>query len=94
MFLAFGADQVIDRNAHLVEALGAESIDVVIDLVAGDKWSEFLDVLKSGGRYAVDGAIAGPIVSLDVRTLYLKNLSFFGCTFQEDIVFKNLVNLN
>jgi len=31
-----------------------------------------LEVLKKGGRYAVAGAIAGPIVELDVRTLYLK----------------------
>ncbi len=38
------------------------------------------------------GAIAGPLVQLDVRTLYLKDLTFFGCTFQEDIVFKNLIN--
>ena len=48
--------------------------------------------MRRGGRYAVAGAIAGPIVELDVRTLYLKDLSFFGCTFQEDIVFENLVS--
>ena len=51
-----------------------------------------MDVLKRGGRYAVAGAIAGPIVELDVRTLYLKDLTFFGCTFQEDVVFENLVS--
>jgi NADPH:quinone reductase-like Zn-dependent oxidoreductase len=48
--------------------------------------------LRRGGRYAVSGAIAGPIVELDVRTLYLKDLAFFGCTFQDDIVFENLVS--
>jgi NADPH:quinone reductase-like Zn-dependent oxidoreductase len=48
--------------------------------------------LKKGGRYAVAGAIAGPIVELDVRTLYLKDLSFFGCTFQDEVVFPNLVS--
>jgi NADPH:quinone reductase-like Zn-dependent oxidoreductase len=31
-------------------------------------------------------------VTLDVRTLYLKDLTFFGCTFQEDLVFENLVS--
>ena len=36
-----------------------------------------LEVLKRGGRYVTAGAIAGPIVELDVRTLYLKDLSFF-----------------
>ena len=31
------------------------------------------------------------MVDFDVRTLYLKDLSFFGCTFQDDVVFENLV---
>ena len=38
------------------------------------------------------GATAGPIVELDLRTLYLKDLSLFGCTFQDDLVFENLVS--
>lgn len=90
--LAIGADKVIDRNSDFVEELGADSVDVVIDLVAGEKWPSMLDALKRGGRYATAGAIAGPIVELDVRTLYLKDLTLIGCTFQEEVVFKNLVS--
>jgi NADPH:quinone reductase-like Zn-dependent oxidoreductase len=90
--LAIGADRVIDRNADFVAEIGKDSIDVVVDLVAGDKWPSLLDVLKRGGRYATAGAIAGPMVELDVRTLYLKDLTLIGCTFQEEIVFKNLVS--
>ena len=86
-----GAHRVIDRNADLVAELGPDSVDVVIDLVAGRGWPALLDLLRRGGRYACAGAIAGPVVELDLRTLYLKDLSFFGCTFQEDIVFGNLV---
>mgnify|MGYP001815208253 CR=1 FL=1 len=86
-----GADEVIDRNTDLVEVLGSDSVDVVVDLVAGDGWPLLLDVLKRGGRYVTAGAIAGPLVELDVRTLYLKDLTLIGCTFQEDIVFENLV---
>jgi len=88
---ALGADVVIDRNADLVAAVGANSIDVVLDLVAGDCWPALLEVLKRGGRYATAGAIAGPLVELDVRTLYLKDLTLLGCTFQDDVVFENLV---
>ncbi|UCH42049.1 MAG: alcohol dehydrogenase family protein [Gammaproteobacteria bacterium] len=88
---ALGADRVIDRNADLVEALGRDSVDVVVDLVAGDAWPQLLDVLRRGGRYVTAGAIAGPLVELDVRTLYLKDLTLIGCTFQEDVVFENLV---
>ncbi|KAH0365791.1 NAD(P)-binding protein, partial [Aureobasidium melanogenum] len=90
--LALGADRVLARGSPLVEHLGKDVIDVVLDLVAGSVFPELLDVLKKGGRYAVAGAIAGPIVKLDVRTLYLKDLSFFGCTFQEDEVFTNLIS--
>lgn len=90
--LAAGADRVVDRGADLVTEIGANSIDVVIDLVAGDGWPVLLEVLTVGGRYATAGAIAGPLVELDVRTLYLKDLTFFGCTFQDDEVFENLVS--
>ncbi|APW65309.1 MULTISPECIES: alcohol dehydrogenase family protein [Arcobacteraceae] len=89
--LALGASKVISRDDNLVEVLGENSVTVVIDLVAGKKWNEFLDVLKPHGRYAVSGAIAGPIVELDLRTLYLKDLSFFGCTILEKEVFPNLI---
>ena len=86
-----GAERTIDRDCRLVDALGRDSIDVIVDLVAGPKWTELLDVLRPGGRYAVAGAIGGPMVELDVRTLYLKDLSFFGCTVLEPEVFANLV---
>ncbi len=64
---------------------------MVIDLVAGKQWPQLLDILMPGGRYAVSGAIGGAIVELDVRTLYLKDLSFYGCTVLEPDVFPNLV---
>ena len=57
---AIGADEVVDRGADLVAAVGRDSIDAVIDLVAGPAWPGLLDVLRRGGRYATAGAIAGP----------------------------------
>lgn len=89
--LALGADEVILRDDNLVEVLGENSIDVVVDLVAGKQWQQFLQILMPGGRYAVSGAIGGHLVELDVRTLYLKDLSFFGCTVLAPDVFHNLV---
>jgi NADPH:quinone reductase-like Zn-dependent oxidoreductase len=89
---ALGADRVIPRGESLIGALGRNAVDVVVDLVAGPQWPELGEVLRRGGRYAVAGAIAGPIVELDVRTLYLKDLTFLGCTFQDDQVFKNLIS--
>ncbi len=85
-----GADRTIARDGALDESDG---VDVVVDLVAGSRWAEYLSMLRPGGRYGVSGAIGGPIVELDVRTLYLKDLSFFGCTVLEPEVFPNLVRL-
>jgi NADPH:quinone reductase-like Zn-dependent oxidoreductase len=90
--MALGADRVIGRGDDIAHSLGRDSIDCVLDLVAGPQWPALLEVLKRGGRYAVAGAIAGPMVELDLRTLYLKDLSFFGCTFQDDAIFQSLVN--
>ena len=84
-----GARATLGRDADYARELGAGSVDVVVDLVAGDSWPQLLDVLRPGGRYAVSGAIGGPIVELDVRTLYLKDLSLFGCTVLEPEVVRH-----
>ena len=86
-----GADETISRETDLTVVPGLNSVDVVIDLVAGEKWPQYLEALRPGGRYAVAGAIAGPLVELDVRTLYLKDLSLIGCTVLEPEVFNNLI---
>jgi NADPH:quinone reductase-like Zn-dependent oxidoreductase len=87
-----GANEIVARKSNLIKELGKNKYDVVIDLVAGENWNQLIEILKPGGRYATSGAIAGPIVSLDVRTLYLKDLTFYGCTYQPTEVFKNLIS--
>jgi NADPH:quinone reductase-like Zn-dependent oxidoreductase len=86
-----GAEQVVSRNTDLVSAFGREHFDVTIDVVGGNTFPALLDCLRRGGRYAGAGAIAGPIVSLDLRKLYLKELQLIGCTILNADVFQNLV---
>ena len=86
-----GADRIVARGENLVQALGSESMDVVIDNVAGESFGQMTEILKRGGRYASSGAIAGPIVSLDMRNLYLKDLTLIGCTGWDEPVFTNLI---
>jgi hypothetical protein len=45
------------------------------------------EVLRRGSRYEVAGAIAGPLVTVDLRTLYLKDLRLLGCTIAEPEIF-------
>ena len=91
-----GAHRYIERGHPLRESLAEDSLDVVIDLVGGDitnggEWMDLLRVLRRGGRYAVSGAIGGPIVSLDLRQLYLQDLVFYGCTAQGRDIFPRLL---
>lgn len=86
-----GAERTLARDANFSNELGKNSVDVIIDLVAGKQWPALLEVLKPFGRYATSGAIAGHLVELDVRTLYLKDLTLFGCTVLGQEVFLNLV---
>jgi NADPH:quinone reductase-like Zn-dependent oxidoreductase len=89
--LAIGADRVIGRHEDPVVVLGEESVDLVVDNVAGPRFDAMLKVLRRGGRYTSSGAIGGPIVSLDMRTLYLKDITLVGCTAWDEPVFPNLV---
>jgi NADPH:quinone reductase-like Zn-dependent oxidoreductase len=88
---AIGADRVIGREAELVAALGEESIDLVVDNVAGPAFPAMLRVLRRGGRYVSSGAIGGPLVSLDMRSFYLKDLTLIGCTAWDEPVFPDLI---
>lgn len=86
-----GADRCVARSDDLMATLRPSSVDVVIDVVGGPQWPQLIEVLKTRGRYAVSGAIAGPLVKLDLRKLYLKDLTFFGCTSQDPNTFLNLI---
>lgn len=83
--------RVLERGEPLMAALGRESVDAVVDVVGGEQFPELLEVMRRGGRYAVAGAIGGPLVTLDLRTLYLKDLRLLGCTVLDQGVFANLV---
>ncbi len=89
---AAGADHVIDRGANPLEALGKESVDVVVDNVAGARFGAMLDVLRRGGKYVSSGAIGGPVVELDMRVFYLKDLTLNGCTGWDEQVFPNVIS--
>jgi NADPH:quinone reductase-like Zn-dependent oxidoreductase len=92
---ALGADQVIERDALVPgvrkQVLPAGGVDAVADVVGGRGFATLIDALKQGGRYVTAGAIAGPIVSLDLRQLYLKDLELQGATVLPEGLFNRLV---
>ena len=81
--LDIGAEAVITRGTPdligaVNEATGGKPIDVVADLVGGAIFNDLLRILRPEGRYTTAGAIAGPVVQLDLRTMYLKQLQLNG----------------
>ena len=87
-----GANKIIERApADLRKALGNEIITVVADVVGGPYWPTLIDVLERGGRYTCSGAIAGPMVTLDLRTFYLRDLTFTGSTIIPPNILPDLV---
>jgi NADPH:quinone reductase-like Zn-dependent oxidoreductase len=91
-----GADEVVARDVDLPTALaavGVDEVDVVADVVAGPSFGDLLQVLAPLGRYVVAGAIAGPVVETDLRTVYLRQLTLFGSSFGTHDDFAAVVNL-
>lgn len=82
---ALGAAHTITRQTDnlaqaIADTVGERSIDVVADVVGGPQFGTLLRALRAGGRYVTAGAIAGPLVQLDMRILYLKSLELIGST--------------
>ncbi|MEM9013161.1 MAG: alcohol dehydrogenase family protein [Pseudomonadota bacterium] len=89
---AFGPDRILPRAPeNLRAALGDAKVTVVADVVGSPYWPTLIDILERGGRYTCSGAIAGPMVELDLRTFYLRDLTFIGSTVIAPEVTQNLV---
>ena len=89
-----GADMILPRMPKNLNAvLADEKITVVADVVGGAHWGTLIDQLERGGGYVCSGAIAGPIVDFDLRTFYLRDLTFLGSTVIDPKVMGNLVQL-
>jgi NADPH:quinone reductase-like Zn-dependent oxidoreductase len=78
-------------EAELQGTTGHPNVTVLADIVGGPDFPALIDRLERGGRYTCSGAIAGPIVDLDLRTLYLRDLTFTGSTVVPPHIFGDLV---
>jgi NADPH:quinone reductase-like Zn-dependent oxidoreductase len=93
---AYNPNAILPRQPEnltdaLKQAIGKDKVSAVIDVVGGGQFPKLIEVIERGGSYACSGAIAGPIVELDLRTMYLNDLTFHGCTIFEPKVFPDLV---
>lgn len=91
---AIGAEAVIPRENNILQevpdALNGKPLDVVADLVAGPMFKDLINLIRPEGRYTTAGAIAGPVVEIDLRTIYLKHLTIHGSSQGTRAAFKRL----
>ncbi len=73
-----------DALAHL------RPVDAVVDVVGGDEFGPMVDRLRDKGRLVTAGAIAGPVVALDLRRLYLRQRTLIGSTMHTPDHFRRL----
>jgi NADPH:quinone reductase-like Zn-dependent oxidoreductase len=95
--LKLGAEGVMLRESEnfvtdVERMTGGRPVDVVADLVGGALFGKLLNVLRPEGRYTTAGAIAGPVVQLDLRTMYLKQLQLNGSSQGTRTAFKRVLD--
>jgi len=78
-----GADEVINYNVENVakrvkELTDGKGVDVVLDHVGTDFWTDAISSLAVGGRYGICGATSGYKVDLQIGLLFLRHQTIFG----------------
>lgn len=90
-----GADDVLDRHqgdiGEQLTELVPTGLDAVADVVAGALIATVMPHVRAGGRWVVAGAVAGPVIELDLRRLYLRSISLLGSTMHTPDQFEVLV---
>ncbi len=76
--IEFSEERPLDRE--LWSASGKRGFDVIFDSVGAPTLPRSIRALARGGRVVVIGATAGPMVALDVRTLFWRQASVRGST--------------
>lgn len=81
-----GADLVVDtREQNLPEILKKEekegrAVDIAIDCLGGQNLGDCLPYVKYGCRWIVIAALAGANTTIDLKTIYKKNIRIIGST--------------
>jgi NADPH:quinone reductase-like Zn-dependent oxidoreductase len=89
-----GASHVILRDGAPLQDQLAEAgpFDVIADVVGGPSFGALLGALGTGGRLVTCGAVAGPVVKIDLRVLYLQRRALIGSTMHTPSQFRRLVD--
>ena len=93
---SLGADYVINHSAEIIhkrvkEITDGVGADIVFEHVGEATWNSSLKSLRRGGRLVTCGATTGANVSINLRHLFIKNLSILGSTMGDRKAFSEVV---
>jgi NADPH:quinone reductase-like Zn-dependent oxidoreductase len=93
-----GADHVInykqtDWSRAVFAATGKRGVDVVVDNVGAPTWTPSIRALARGGRLVNVGGTGGPVVEMDLRLVFRKQISILGSTMGSHQDFLEVMNL-
>jgi NADPH:quinone reductase-like Zn-dependent oxidoreductase len=91
-----GAAFVYDRDVEdwskaVFRDTDRRGVDVVVENVGAATWAGSVRALARGGRLVTYGATAGPVVEIDVRVLFWKQLEVIGTTMASRSEFEDML---
>ncbi len=95
---ALGADFAInykqeDWSKAVFVATGKRGVDVVVDNVGAPTWTPSIRALARGGRLVNVGGTGGPVVEMDLRLVFRKQISILGSTMGSHNDFREVMDL-
>jgi NADPH:quinone reductase-like Zn-dependent oxidoreductase len=95
---ALGADVLINYedvpwSKAVWELTGKRGVDVVLDHVGQATFKDSVRSLRRGGRLVSPGATSGPVVELDLRYLFWRQISILGSTMSSAREFEEVMKL-
>ncbi|HMK30771.1 MAG TPA: zinc-binding dehydrogenase [Terriglobales bacterium] len=78
-----GADYTVDHyqqkiSEEVKKITGRQGVDIVFEHVGAATWDESMKSLKPGGTVVTCGATTGPEAKVDIRFLFVRQLSILG----------------
>ncbi len=94
---AAGATGIVSRDAGDLASQVAElapwGLDAVADIAGGPLIDQLMPLVRDDGRWVIAGAVAGPVVTFDLRRLYLHNLRLIGSSMHTREHFAKLIDV-
>jgi NADPH:quinone reductase-like Zn-dependent oxidoreductase len=95
---ALGADVLVNYKTMpwskaVWELTGRRGVDVIVDHVGATTFKDSVRTLRKGGRIVIPGATTGPMLELDARYLFWRQLSILGSTMANQREFEEVMKL-